>query len=812
MRQAITRLKSSRSRRSIYVVLAVALTGAVLILLLRPGGRAASSAPQPRRPAETAVEATAARAGTWFANETSQAHGEADVALTGRLVDEAGRPLAGVIVCASCETCDLALLAEAPVCVQADENGRYVLPKLRGKYRISASAKGRAPVVLNGGRGVNPSRGEKLDGKMKKGGASISGVVKDVTGGVVAGAAVRANFTTQELAEGNVVSQQTVSDSQGAFALQVSGQGPVRLIAAADGYAPGDVTRMAPAEGVELILSPSSSISGVVVSAADKRPVPNVSVRATTQFGSGQQATSDAAGRFVIRQLKPGVYGLTAAGEGWRGEYPGTVTVDLLDEVESVTVPVYPARPVRGRLLVEPGDAPCPRGRVSLSAAAGNGTVPSLSELTDATGTVEFKSVPSGVYAVSLECEGYGRSQGEPFEVGPEGRPDMIWRIAARGTILAHAVDAEGRPVPKTELMLVPEGSPSAVPGTSTFRTELTDAQGNASYRSLPPGSYALQSRYLIEPVRVLVPPEKVEPVQVTVRLKPMGNIEVTVKSPKGKPMSGLFVSAVAADGAPGAPASEIGGGQYRIGPIAAGAYYVNVTDGVSPIVRAAGGGAKGELQLRGGETAKLEVEFGGYDGKISGRVLSGPDAPAPGVWVHAVPESFDPRDLYTMAQNARLAAEGRRVLTDGDGRFELTGLAETGSYWIIAERSLGGQAKKAAKPGDSVVILLEAPETVGGVVLDEGGHPVTRFAVMIANEAAGQQLNETFNDPGGRWTVTNVMPGKLLVMANDVRRQAKPLALELIAGRPLADVRLIVVEAAPLPPPASGPIVSSPR
>ncbi len=428
-----------------------------------------------------------------------------------------GEPLANAVACAWCAFCNMAFSENRPYCVRTNDQGEYELRDLRaGKYRVVISADGRGMAVGNGGReievGTDGSVSE-MDGDTESPptGAVVSGLVRDALGGPVPNAMVRVSSLTAPGVTGIDVGVEVQADVDGQFRADVP-EGRVRLVAFAEGYATADVSRMAPSEGVEIVLAPASTIQGRVVAGGDGRPIAGATVRASTPLGNVQEASSDAAGAFVLTALRPGRYQLRAFAQGWVGEPDDAVSVALSDHATDVLIPMHRAVRVEATLLA--GDDPCTSGVVAVGPASpGDVSVPAEVTATDATGRLVFPALPPGKYSVELSCEGYG-TEFAPLVLGTEDQLGLVWKMSARAGLAIHAVDTRGEPIDRLQLSVRPAGqTPAQDPDTT--RTGHTDADGRLAFKGMGEGQVVIEGRYVSEPVLIELKAGEIRQAQV---------------------------------------------------------------------------------------------------------------------------------------------------------------------------------------------------------------------------------------------------------------------------------------------------------
>jgi hypothetical protein len=672
------------------------------------------------------------------------------------------------------------------ICDPPDDRGHYVLEGLPPEdYQVSVTADGYRPRIANKGEPVRLRDKDVVlpDTDLDEGGALISGTVVDATGGPVVGATVQASFASDELPLGRYMGEVTKSGAAGAFTLSVS-EGHVLLVARSDGYAAARAGTHAPAAGIRLVLTPSSRISGMVVSQSDRSPVAGLRVVARME-GFEQAAVSDRAGVFDVVGLRPGVYGLEASGEGWIGRHPGSVTVDISDAAENVVVPVGRAVRVTGAIRV--GEGPCRAGRAYLTPAAGL-SLPTLTEMSDLSGRVAFAAVPAGTYQSSALCDGYGRVPGPDVQVVGANVEDVSWTFQRGVNVTVRAETPDGQPVPRARIHLAPASDASrSEPTAPTPKSGQANTDGLVHFLGVAEGRYVVGGPNVDTPIKVDVRAGN-SPVEVKVILGAVGAIQVHVRDAQGKANDHVAVTAVPKAGVPNLGIGESrGSGRYDIGPLAAGEYQVEIRDGVDPVLNA--DGPDGLVHVRAGQVATLEVTYGGHSGRIAGRVLDGDGIPVQNVWVHAQTSSGEG---YGMLLELTTQAVDRRCLTNTEGRFAIDGLSETALFSIVASHPLGGETSaNGVSVGQTVELTLRTPGSLGGVVLTSNGRPPPYFQIMISSKENAQQLHPEFGpDAQGRWFVDHVAAGTVEIRAQTAEGGAT-VVRELAPSQAIKDIEL---------------------
>lgn len=246
--------------------------------------------------------------------------------ISGRVVDDAGRPVAGALVEASFGGPLVRGVPPAPAQALSDERGEFLLEGLdEGRYHLRAEADGWAPASL---LAVPAGTGDVV--LALRAGATISGVVTDGrTGEPVPGFSVVVERLLGPLRR---VPYRTESffDAEGRY--EVTGLDPREYLvsATAHGYSPSAPTQVrldaARTEArADFTLSRGGSASGVVVDAESGEAVAGAQVSIEAAPGRNDEtpvpvtarSVTDAAGRFEIRGLEPGRRSLVVTAEGY---------------------------------------------------------------------------------------------------------------------------------------------------------------------------------------------------------------------------------------------------------------------------------------------------------------------------------------------------------------------------------------------------------------------------------------------------------------------------------------------------------------
>lgn len=700
------------------------------------GETAAPSRPRPRAPAELPELPVAG--------------------LTGTVRDLEGAPLAGAYVCAWPLTPSWAPTERSPpVCVEAGPDGFYALMGLPPTLQaIHASAPRHRPARLEPDLSLRPGeRRAGVDLALAPGGVQVTGVVQDLSGGVVEGAWVASG---DGRGPGTAA---TRSDAAGRFVLWVR-PGFAMLTGQAEGYADASDHGSAPGQGFVLVLTPESVLIGQVVAADTRAPLVGARVTAIGDPSEGglselRVAYTDSAGRFRLAPLQPGRYKPTAQAQGRHGEAERSVHVGLGETSDMLTIVAHPVATASGRIAVEGSSGGCPRGEVYLNSRTG---VQTLVEATDSTGAVMFPAVRPGTYEVQVVCPGYVvPGNFPPVTVAQAPVTGLVWSVATGRAIRGTVVDAHGRGVAGLSVM-AQFSDPMPTAQSNGFGVdEATDAAGRFEVQGLLPGQYLLHVHG--EGLHVPLPPvsavltaaRDVEDVQFT--LPAQGGLHGVVVDERGDPVARVQVMIHGPDGMVTGTMTA-GDGAFLMAGLPPGDYRLQAQlSGVASMPQ--GAPEPDEVQARVVEDGSTEVRLvvDGADETIRGRVLHADGSPVTDAFVRAVREQpgMDARlDL-------RWGGLEQPVLTDADGNFTLTGL-RAGAHALRAYRRGGGEAiVEHVLAGATTNLTITPTAEIAGTLV--GAAPDELAVYIIDNTTMIQRLEE-FYRTAGRWGFEALPPG----------------------------------------------------
>ncbi len=578
------------------------------------------------------------------------------------------------------------------------------------------------------------------------------------------------------------------TDADGRFAFANLRPGVYTLTTASPAYLPAQV-KLELGEGearadfaVKLVAG--GSIAGVVLDDTGK-PVAGLKVGAerARAMGAGIQVRTtssaeatetDAAGRFQLRGLDPGVVNVSAWGKGHARA--------SLDGVAVGTGDLVLRAPRLGRIrgVVVDGDgAPVVGSAVVANnedAGIAGMRLPGISEVkTDAKGEFVLEEVAPGTNTVVVTGE-HRRLESGPLTVVAGDTLAGVRLVAQRGaTLVVSVVDAAGQPVADAKVELTGPEEDAGAAGWQTARRVTrriraggagnvqiddgaprgggtTDAQGIARISGLEAGRVVAKVRHATffpaQSAEVSVP-ERGE-VETKVSVAPGGFVSVTALDSGRAPLADASFKLVGPQEAGPDAKTETGhcdaAGVANVGPLAPGTYRACLVLPAPPMQLGDAGamvaiGAEGRDLSESSATVTLVAE------KTTAVTLTRPvlatlrgvlrdaQGPVAGGKVQVSQAGEPDMGMFTT---------GPRATTDAEGRFEIADLS-AGSYDIRfghRDALMMCEERLTVASGQSLVEreLFMRTGTVRVVVRDDDGVPVPRAQVTLDRGSPREQ------------------------------------------------------------------------
>jgi protocatechuate 3,4-dioxygenase beta subunit len=575
-----------------------------------------------------------------------------------------------------------------------------------------------------------------------------------------------------------------VTGMSGEFRLALPPNRLLSLQASAAGFGveviPTLKTQDRPLTGVVFRLSPERMIEGLIVD-EDGGPIAGARLWASTQANSvadsygrtttvwvtQSQTISDNQGRFTLRNLSDGAFGVEAQANGYRKERvegirswappaPGEVKADT----SPVTVTLMRLRQLR--LQVVRRGQPVPDVHLEIwndstsdnvAQSAGGTTDKEGRFTTDRVGdtTVSVSAIDHTAQAVRGRVWFYDLATGPEEQVLELEKADLTgrrapWnrRTAASGLstpIVVRVIDGKTRaPLEKFEADSLGMGTVK-LSNTERGVFTLIGAQQGFSY-----GFTVSAPGYAVYSARGIFVPAGVDRVDVTAEMGPAGSLRGRVVDRDGQPIAGVQVvhdsqtSSLSGGGSSAsAPQTETDRlGQFAFYDLALGDILLRFeppADG--PFVP-----KNSIVRLMTGEMTDMgDVVLGGY-GILRGQLVRTPD-----------------NEPISGARVELQSGFGQFQITDGDGRFEFKDL-RPGLHRIEAPQN-GAHMWVGIEPSEVKEVLLESGSaTMSGRVSWQGQG--TRAELIARKLGFGRSSSRSSSTDGrGQYLLQGLMPGR---------------------------------------------------
>jgi len=368
---------------------------------------------------------------------------------------------------------------------QTIENGTCIIHNLtEGAYEVNASMPGYKTLdPIN----VIISAGNRTNTTIWLGATSITGQV--TLSGSGNEPIADATIIVFGISPAGTKEFETQSESDGWFLVKGVPLGSYWVVASKFGYQSANKTVVVddldkPSFGINLQLSflgySAGAISGYILETDKSIPVPQAEVSIVANDVK-ITATSDVSGKYLIPNIPPGNYTVTAVKEGYdEGVYEGVI-VENETETPNINITLQ-AKP--GRL-----SGTVTSGLIIVFGATVEIVETGLSDITGSQGTYAIEDVPAGNYSVNVTATGYYqlRITGVNIERGQDYELNIILE-AKPGQLMGVVRSADSLVVLSSANVTVSSGN--------DIRHTLTNDQGQYVFGGLPEGSYTIIVRY----------------------------------------------------------------------------------------------------------------------------------------------------------------------------------------------------------------------------------------------------------------------------------------------------------------------------
>jgi hypothetical protein len=387
---------------------------------------------------------------------------EPGVTVTGRLVNEDSRPVAGHIAPQEISGEGGLWTLGDILSTDAGADGKFKLEHVpSGEHALAATARGFGPKRIDVSAGARPV--DVGDVVLEPGG-TIRGRVRDKAGNPIGGA----QLTAFARLRGGLPAE-AASEPDGTFVLAGLQGGSFQVTARASGYGEARATAALGAENLDVVMEPAGAITGLVVDDAGRvvesfeatadsarRQMGPMMVRLGGGAGGGGTSGSPD-GRFTIYDLAPGDYvvEVTAPERGRAVASSVKVTAGATTDVGRLTLKAGGI--VRGQ-VVDSAGAGIPGATVAVSQPGIFSFADRATATSDGSGAFEVRDVAPGVVSATATHPSYAAAQVGGLEVDT-GKPAEARIVLSQGGRIEGTARRRGsQPIAGATVQVRPAG------------------------------------------------------------------------------------------------------------------------------------------------------------------------------------------------------------------------------------------------------------------------------------------------------------------------------------------------------------------
>ncbi|WP_377887184.1 carboxypeptidase regulatory-like domain-containing protein [Alkalihalobacillus sp. R86527] len=674
----------------------------------------------------------------------------------GEVRNEDGDPINGALV----EVLNLAgsVISTATTNV----SGVYTIDELApGDYKIRFSKSLFTTQVL--GFNLEAGETEVLNGTLQENPGTLTGTITDAT------TSAPLPGTTIQVTNGLGVTVATsTTDLNGEYTIEMLAPGFYTVTFVAPGYGSQTVGAKIQSEQTTTLDVPLEQLVGAIsgtITDTLGNPVAGSVIEIFSNNVLVASTTTDSNGNYIINNLIPGAYSITASNNGFSSETVGASVI--VNETSTADVTLTP----------NPGTL---TGTVrSLDGIALEGVVLTIRDdrtganitqvVTNNQGVYTATGLAPGNYSITALLEDFQSKQtGSTIVSDQTTTTDFILEPNPASVTGAIINAATGLPI--TDLMI--EVKVVDLNG-NVLTTTFTDLTGQYEVNHLLPGTYGIVASavdFQTNGASVTLSPGEVETTNVVLTPAP-GSITGTLTDTAGAPLSNVSIRVVDDTGFLVGTILTGTDGTYEFNGLAPGNYTITA---VADSYQSASIGAI----VQSNETTVVNQSLVSNPGSISGSIIPLVDG-----------------TLITLTTSDGILIGSTLTNPSGDFLFENL---QPGQYIVTAtapnyQTSTTGATVLSDEIADTSLTLEPNPAEISGVITDDSGNPVSNATIQII-DANGTLLWTAGTDQDGNYAIGNLAPGAFTIVTNAQNYSSNTTGVTLSPGQIVTDANVTLI------------------
>lgn len=651
--------------------------------------------------------------------------------LTGTVTDSGtGRPLVGTSV----RVVNSAGISVAAVMTGPD--GSFDINSLApGAYTVTVSADGFGS--QNIGAEIAPGETTVLNSSLSRLAGTLTGVVTNTGGTPVRGALI-------EVYSNNVLTASAITDDNGSYTISNLSPGSYTVVSSAAGFSTDTTGAVIENNRITTVISTLQPNPGTLtgrVTTNSGLPIPGaaLTVRESNSDVVVSRTVTDDNGNYVVSNLQPGNYAVTAAADDFQLENSGVIINSGQVSTVNFSLSPNPAT-ITGTIINEATGEPIVGAAIEVRILDLNGNQIAAT-FSDTNGTYTIQNLAPGTYTVVVSAPDFQTNSASVTLTAGETENVSIGLRPSPGGITGSIVNASTGTGISGAVVRVTDANGFLIVSV------LTDSEGNYQINGLAPGNYNVNAS--AESFQQGITGAIVQPNITTVINIGLAENPGTISGTVTPAIAGASIQLFTADNIFAGSTSATPQGAFRFDNLKPGQYILRAS---APNFSASVVGAT----VLANQTTIVIIDLQPNPASVSGQVISTAGEPISNAFVRV------------LDANETVIGTGA---TDLGGSYAIGNLPPgTFSVVVTAPDFSNATGGVSLSPGETVTgldfQLQPNPGALSGQVTDTNGNPIQGAAVII-RLSDGAFVTSVLTSQFGNFLVEGLAPESYIVVAN---------------------------------------------